>query len=254
MIPDRPLFLRYPGLARESGLAHAVFTRRGGESPPPFDSLNVSESVGDVSGCVKRNLETIRDHLGAERLFWMNQCHGDTVVVIRSEQTPFADAVPDADALVTDAPGLALMVKQADCQGVILFDPERRVAAVVHSGWRGSVRNILGHTVSVMESVFGCVPRDVHAGIGPSLGPCCAEFKSFREIFPRGFGAFRVREAHFDLWALSLHQLMAAGLRRDRIETAGICTRCRKDLFFSHRGEGATGRFATVAMLKRRRL
>ncbi|WP_035253925.1 peptidoglycan editing factor PgeF [Desulfatiglans anilini] len=251
MISQIPLFLRFPGLSRQPGLSHAVFTRRGGESSPPYDTLNVSESVGDAGGCVRGNLERIRRHLGAERLFWMNQCHGDTVAVIRPEEAALADTVPDADALVTDAPGLAVMVKQADCQGVVLFDPERRVTAVAHSGWRGSVRNILGCTVSVMEQVFGCIPRDIRAGVGPSLGPCCAEFKSFREIFPRSFNAFRVGEAHFDLWGLSIHQLMAAGLRRERIETAGICTRCRKDLFFSYRGEGATGRFATVAMLKR---
>jgi copper oxidase (laccase) domain-containing protein len=87
------------------------------------------------------------------------------------------------------------------------------------------------------------------AAIGPSLGPCCAEFVSHKEIFPDRFMRYLVRENHFDLWAISRSQLMEAGIDRDKIEVAGICTKCHSDLFFSYRAEGVTGRFATVAML-----
>lgn len=245
------LFFRHPALSSQAGLAHAIFTRRGGESAPPFDSLNVSESVGDADGSVRRNLARIRARIGAERLLWMNQCHGDAVLALPAADGRIPEAAPDADALVTDVPGLALMVKQADCQGVILYDPVKRVVAAVHSGWRGSVRNILGRTVRAMANVFGCTPSHIRAGIGPSLGPCCGEFRSYAEIFPRTFGRFMVRPRYFDFWAVSTQQLVNAGLRRAHIETAGICTSCRTDLFFSYRGEGRTGRFATVAMLRK---
>jgi YfiH family protein len=155
-----------------------------------------------------------------------------------------------ADGLVTNVPGAGLVIKQADCQAVILYDPVRRVVANVHCGWRGSVAGILGNAVRTMAKEFGCSPETVLAGVGPSLGPCCGEFKGHEAIFPRSFRAFEVRGDHFDLWALSTHQLVEAGLQRENIALARVCTRCRTDLFFSYRGEGVTGRFATVAMLR----
>ena len=145
------------------------------------------------------------------------------------------------------------MVKQADCQGVILTDLVRGVVAVVHCGWRGSVGNILGTVTERMKSEFRCSVSNISAAIGPSLGPCCAEFITYGDIFPPHFTAFRVGKNHFDLWDLSLKQLLESGLDRDRIEIAGICTKCNVDLFYSYRAEGKTGRFATVAMLREER-
>jgi len=88
------------------------------------------------------------------------------------------------------------------------------------------------------------------AAIGPSLGPCCGEFITHEQIFPNEFRQFMVRENYFDLWRISRWQLLNAGLIEENIEVAGICTRCRTDMFYSYRAEGITGRFATVAMLK----
>jgi len=152
--------------------------------------------------------------------------------------------------MITNIPRIALMVKQADCQGVIIFDPKIGVIANVHCGWRGNVRNILGSVVTRMKEAFGCEESDLFAAIGPSLGPCCAEFVSHGGIFPEPFKRFKVRENYFDLWAISCRQLMEAGLRVENIEVAGTCTRCRTDLFYSYRGEKKTGRFGTVAMLR----
>ena len=88
------------------------------------------------------------------------------------------------------------------------------------------------------------------AAIGPSLGPCCGEFVTHEEIFPKEFGRFMVGENHFDLWKLSRWQLLEEGIKEDNIEVAGICTKCRTDLFYSYRSEGVTGRFGTVVMLR----
>ena len=87
------------------------------------------------------------------------------------------------------------------------------------------------------------------AAVGPSLGPCCAEFRTYEEIFPPEFEKFMVRKNYFDLWAVSRMQLLDAGLDKAHVHIAGICTRCRTDLFYSYRGEGVTGRFGTVVML-----
>jgi hypothetical protein len=100
-----------------------------------------------------------------------------------------------------------------------------------------------------MKAEFGCDPSLLRAAIGPSLGPCCAEFVTYREIFPESFRAFMTRDNYFDLWAVSRSQLLEAGLEDGHIESARWCTRCRTDLFYSHRGEGRTGRSATVVML-----
>jgi YfiH family protein len=147
-------------------------------------------------------------------------------------------------------PHVGLLIKQADCQAVILYDPDKHVLANVHCGWRGNVADILGTTVKHMSRDFECKPVDILAGIGPSLGPCCGEFKGYEDIFPASFRPFMVSENYFDLWSLSRNQLIAAGLKKGNIQTAGVCTKCRTDLFFSYRAEGATGRFGTVAMLK----
>jgi YfiH family protein len=139
-----------------------------------------------------------------------------------------------------------LTILVADCQPVMLFDPVRSVIANIHSGWRGSIINIIGRTVAEMQKRFGCLPADIHAGIGPSLGPCCAEFVNYREEIPESLWSYRVSNHHFDFWAMSRDQLLQAGLLPGRIEIGGLCTRCRRDLFFSYRAARRTGRMAAI--------
>ncbi|SPD73724.1 conserved hypothetical protein [uncultured Desulfobacterium sp.] len=241
-------YIQFPGLSQEPNLAHGVFTRHGGVSAPPFDTLNTSYAVGDHQENVTENIRKITDVIQAQELMYMNQVHGDEIHVLRKGDRINGEAI-DADAMITDIPGLALMIKQADCQGAIIYDPQKAVVANVHCGWRGNVQNILGGVVSRLNKEFGCRPSDLHAAIGPSLGPCCAEFVGYAEIFPRDFDRFMVRENHFDMWAVSCWQLTEAGIKPEHIETAGICTKCKTDWFFSYRAEGTTGRFGTVAMI-----
>jgi hypothetical protein len=129
---------------------------------------------------------------------------------------------------------------------VLLFDPIRGAVANIHSGWRGSIDNIIGETVKEMRLRFGCRPRDLMAGIGPSLGPCCAEFLNFRREIPAALWRYRINATHFDFWAMSRDQLLGAGLKEGHIEQSRLCTRCRTDLFFSYRAAKETGRFASV--------
>ncbi|MBN2032756.1 MAG: peptidoglycan editing factor PgeF [Deltaproteobacteria bacterium] len=244
-------FLQFPGLSRVKGLRHAVYTRHGGFSLPPYESLNISSVVGDKAHRVAENLHTIQQSFGAPYVQEMNQVHGDHILVLAHEQGINSDtgALP-ADALVTNVPGVALMVKQADCQAVIIVDPVKKVAAIVHCGWRGNTANLPGKVIDSMKFSFACSPAEMRAAIGPSLGPCCAEFTSYKTLFPSHFNRFMVRRNYFDLWEVSRRQLLEAGLQNDKIEVAGICTRCRTDVFFSYRAEGTTGRFATLVMLE----
>jgi YfiH family protein len=243
-------YLQFPNLSGHDQLIHAVFTRQGGISKSPYNTLNASYTTGDKPECVRKNLQIIKGVIGAKHLVFMNQMHGKEIVALRGEKIEAFEEPANADAMITGLPHVALMVKQADCQAVILFDPTKGVVSNVHCGWRGNVHNILGSVVGRMGSEFGCRKADLLAAIGPSLGPCCAEFINHEQEFPEAFRHFMVREGHFDLWEISRWQLMEAGLKEDRIEVAGFCSRCNTDMFYSYRAEGITGRFATVAMLK----
>jgi YfiH family protein len=244
------LCFQFPCLSSYGDLAHAVYTRHGGVSQPPFHSLNTSYSTGDSMERVRTNLQIIQTTMAARSLRSMKQVHGKDIAVIYHDDPIASNDPPQADAMITDAPGMALMVKQADCQAVLLFDPVRKVISNVHCGWRANTQHLLADVVQRMRDGFGCHPSEIRAAIGPSLGPCCAEFITHDQLFPETFKRFMVRKNYFDLWALSRWQLAEAGLRKENIEVAGICTRCRTDLFYSYRGEGVTGRFATVMMLK----
>lgn len=249
--PTREIsYLQFPGLSRHGDLFHAVCTRHGGVSLPPFQSLNTGFGTGDHPDKVDQNLAAVKKLSKAEHLCTMQQVHGSDVVVLPSDDGSDLDHPIEGDALMTDRKHVALMVKQADCQAVILFDPVKKVISNVHCGWRGNTKNILGTVVDRLQSDFGCNTSHLLAAIGPSLGPCCAEFVTHQEIFPDHFRSFMVRPDYFDLWRISRYQLLQAGLRKRHIEIAGICTRCRTDLFYSYRAEGSTGRFATLAMMR----
>lgn len=252
-LPDNPpediFYLKFPLLSEYPALRHRVYTRNGGTSSEPFKSLNSSYTVGDLSKRVEDNLQIIKEDIMTDNLFYINQVHGKKVVSLSKKGTGKFNKTPDADAVITDIPSLAIMIKLADCQGIILFDPIKLVVSAVHSGWRGSVENIIGETVKQMERDFECSPENIIAAIGPSLGPCCAEFITHEEIFPSYFMDYVTENNHFDFWSISVMQLVMAGLIKKNIEIAGICTKCRTDLFYSYRGEEKTGRFATVAMI-----
>lgn len=241
--------LQYQNLSQYHQLKHGTFTRHGGASHSPFDSLNISDAVGDSRKNVAENLMIIKHTMGARRILFTRQTHGIGVLLVDMDTTETFGSSWQADAMITNISGVGLMIKQADCQAVILFDPAENVIANVHCGWRGNVQNILGRVVRMMEHHFDCKAEDLVAAIGPSLGPCCAEFITHRDIFPPDFEEFRVSENHFDLWRLSSHQLVMEGVNPGNITVSGICTRCHTDRFFSYRGEGVTGRFGTVVML-----
>jgi YfiH family protein len=243
-------YFRSPLLADRPEVVHGFFTRQGGVSAGAYHSLNVSLAVGDRREAVAENLRRMRQALGLSELAGAAQVHGGRAAVITSLDQAQAEDIPAVDILVTGVPGLGLLIKQADCQAVMFYDPVNRVVANVHCGWRGQVDNILGETVRLLQSRFGTRPSDLYAAVGPSLGPCCAEFINFRQEFPPALWAYQVRPNYFDLWRLSRDQLTAAGLLPTHLEVAGLCTRCRADDFYSYRREKVTGRQGAIIALK----
>ncbi len=243
-------YCQFEHLSAYCDVGHAIFLRTRGSSDAPFDHLNVSLAVGDDVLRVGQNRQLVADALDAPELVFVRQVHGVGVRVVDGRPAGDAAALPEADVLITDRAGKFLVVQVADCQAILMYDPVRRVVANVHCGWRGSVADVAGRTVKTLHDGFGCEPKDLLAGIGPSLGPCCAEFVNYREEIPPRLWGYRRDTVYFDFWAMTRDQLIAAGVRGEHIETSGLCTRCNTDRFFSYRGEKRTGRFPAVIGLK----
>jgi YfiH family protein len=248
-------FYQFESLARFPEIRHGIFTRHFGKSPAPFDSLNVSSGLGDAAAHVMHNRQVIARAIGSNDLIYAQQVHGDQVLTLGS-QKGVSDSdrhrvLGSGDALITDQAGKFLMIQLADCQSIMLYDARQQVAANIHCGWRGSIINIAGKTVAAMQKQFKCDPAQLVAGIGPSLGPCCAEFIHYRKEIPEIYWHYKEANDHFNFWAISRDQLTDAGLLPDNIEISNMCTCCNTALFFSYRAEGQTGRFAAVIGLNR---
>lgn len=237
---------------------HAVLTRLGGTSRPPFDSLNLGQTVGDDPDCVAANHARIYDALDIppDCVVTAQQVHGNRIGIVTSQDG--GSIVKSTDALVTNEPGVYLMLRFADCVPILIYSPDRGVVALVHAGWRGTAQRIASHAVQEMVSVFGCDPAAMRAGIAPSIGPCCYEVDSevsdtmlsiaehSADVVTRRDGQGK---AYVDLWRANADQLAAQGV--GHIEVARVCTRCHRDTFFSHRGDGGhTGRFAAIIGLR----
>ncbi|QTA91516.1 peptidoglycan editing factor PgeF [Desulfonema magnum] len=242
-------FFQFPNLAKYVDIRHGVFTRNGGCSKIPYHHLNISPGVGDEESCVKHNRRLISQCMEEKELVFANQVHG-TEILIFSKDDPAGPPVLTGDAMVTDIPGRMLVIQVADCQAVLLYDPVQQVVANIHSGWRGSIKNITARTINVMEKRFGCEPRHIIGGIGPSLGPCCAEFVNYRKEIPEEFWKYKDKSDCFDFWAATRDQLCEAGVSDENIYSGGLCTRCNTNLFFSYRGERVTGRFGALIGLR----
>jgi YfiH family protein len=241
---------QFSALAQIPGLVHAVVSRTGGVSQPPYDAFNLSHGVGDDPAVVAANRNRLRQMANGGIHVYTRQNHGTSIRTITRDAVDRGEAIQTdpmpADALISDVPGIRLLIQTADCQAVMLYEPQRQVVANIHCGWRGSVADIIGRTVSRMVAEFGCDPGQMTAAIGPSLGPCCAEFINYKKEIPRQFWPFRVGAHHFDFWRISRHQLTMAGLVDGKVHGPGVCTRCNAHLFFSYRAARETGPFASL--------
>ncbi len=233
-------------------LPHGMFTSSGGTSKGNFASLNLSYGVGDAPDKVTANRGLVSRALQLEHLVAVNQIHSDQILVF---DTLSPGTVKDTyDAIITRRPNTGLLIQQADCQAILLHDATTQSIGAIHCGWRGSVQNIIAKTIAAMKNHFNVNPNDLRAAISPSLGPCCAEFVNYRKELPKWMWDFQSNQNYFDFWAMSQFQLSAAGLCKDNIETAAVCSRCNNE-FFSYRravktGHKITGRNGTVIGLK----
>jgi YfiH family protein len=253
LIRDGGLFcLQFPALAEQPAFFHGIFPKNVPNRRGSQGAFHLGLGRGAPDSDIWRNRRRMLNFFGSECVgVYANQVHGNGVGLPKpgdkTARNHTTGAIQlDGDALMTDQPEAALVIQVADCQPIILVDPVRRVVANIHSGWRGSIHNVIGVTVSRMTSEFSCRPEHLLCGIGPSLGPCCAEFINYKKEIPQSLWGYRRTGDLFDFWQMSMDQLTQAGVRANHISLARMCTRCNQHLFFSYRGEQSTGRFAAV--------
>lgn len=271
-------YLRVVAWQQFPGLRHGFTTRRGGVSRGTFATLNLAFHREDDPEAVRTNRQRALAALGGspQAMVVGQQVHGSRVATVgeaeagRGSLDP-GEALPGCDALVTATPGLFLTVLAADCVPLLYYDPVRRVVGAAHAGWRGTARGIARAVVARMEEAFGTRPSDLHVAIGPAIGGCCypvgeevvralaaslpeAPLDPAAGFFPPGApGAGGVPAGgpaegwRVDLKQLNEGQLVAAGVRPERIVRAPHCTFHEPDLFFSYRrGARCSGAMAGI--------
>jgi len=214
-------------------------------SQSPFDEANLSRSVGDAPDAVAENRRLLADRLGlpASGWVWLHQVHGATVVAGERHTSD----VPEADAAVTDRPGIPLVVQTADCAPIALATDD--AIAVVHAGWPGLVAGVIPGAVAHLRAVGSGAVRAV---VGPCVHACCYEFG--RDDLDLVIAALdRSVEARTSDGALALDIPVAARVALARagvvdVDDIDVCTVTSRD-HFSYRRDGRTGRQALVAVI-----
>ncbi len=273
---DDLLAFRFDGLPN-GHLRHAVFSRRGGVSVAPFDSLNLSMAVADERERVYANRRRAYGLFGrdTDTVVHAHLVHGATVARVTTAEN--GTWVHHVDGLITDQPGCVLTMSFADCAPILLYDPIHRAIGLGHAGWKGAVADLPGALVRAMQAQFGSDPAELLAAVGPCIGPCCYEVGEI--VIDAVRGAFTrpeelLRETADDRRPTAerenvngdpsltsiLESTVSGGGRRSavggrffdlpqanrrnlfnagvgHVELAEYCTACRTDLFFSHRAE-----------------
>lgn len=229
---------------------HCFTTRFGGVSEGYLSSLNIGMHRGDAPENVAQNYVNLSRLLGVscDDFVVTKQTHSDIVRAVSAEDRGkclVEGASPECDALITNTPGLALVVFTADCTPILLHDPVTGAVGAAHAGWRGTAADIAGKTVRAMQQYYGCDPANIRAAIGPNIAQCC--FETDRDV-PDGMLAAFGREANAfirplgEKYYVNLKEINALALRRagvSHIEISAECTACQPDRFWSHRRAGA---------------
>ena len=239
-------------------LIQGVFTRSGGVSPKPWDTLNLGGTVGDAPENVNENRARLFKAIDRpeESIFDTWQVHGNKVICAAS---PRNLNLPHqkADAIITNLPDVTILMRFADCTPILLYDPVLKVFGMAHAGWSGTLKKVTAKAVYKMTSMYGCNPKDILAGLGPSI--CVDHYEVGADVSTLAKSMFESKyervvvrtngKTHFNLWEANKLILEEAGIRE--IQVSGECTACHSKKWYSHRAEnGETGRFAAVMALK----
>ena len=252
-------------LLDECGVKHAFSTRTGGISGLAHTAaMNVAFGRGDAPEVVIRNTEILLDAVGItpENVISVPQIHSADVLIVEKNSLELAGLRGSGvyhptelqlDGYVINSPALAPMVKVADCMPILMCDPDVRIVAAVHSGWKGTANSIAVRAVEAMEKL-GALRGDIVVAIGPAIRTCCyevgedfyAEFVKIRgEEFARRYIPPRSETTprselkySADLAAIIVADLTTAGIDAENIDLSDDCTCCDPATFHSHRASG----------------
>jgi polyphenol oxidase len=180
---------------------------------------------------------------------WMlsvKQVHGTDALIIDRPVTGTDRFEGGWDAVITDQPGVTVVVRTADCVPVLVYDRRRKAVAAIHAGWRGALAGILPKTIELMVTRFAIQKGDLRVSIGPSAGYCCYEvdqavlepLRRSRQDWPSLLRDDRGSKARLDLKGLVRRQATEIGIPEDQITAVNVCTICHPALFYSYRREG----------------
>ncbi|MBE6920860.1 MAG: peptidoglycan editing factor PgeF [Ruminococcaceae bacterium] len=242
---------------------HCFTTRFGGVSTAHLSSLNIGMHRGDEPENVAKNHEILANALGydVKKSVLAHQVHSDVVRIVTEKDCLGLDhhLQPECDGLVTNTPGLALVVFTADCTPILLHDPVTGAVGAVHAGWRGTAMDIAGKAVRAMEKAFGCESKNIRAAIGPNIGFCCFEVDAevptaMTETFGEAVEKFirpQGDKYYVNLKEINRHALCRAGVRH--VDVSTHCTACQSDRFWSHRiTHGERGSQGAIIVCKER--
>ena len=240
-------------------LKHCFTTRYGGVSENEFKSMNLRMNCDDKRENILKNYEIICDEIGVnfENLVFSNQVHCDTILSVTKEDMGNGITKPQkwdgADGLITNEPGVPIIIFAADCVPVFFFDKEKKVIALVHSGWKGTVLGISAKCIDKMVTEYSCTPEDIMVAIGPSIGECHFEVgDDVADVFRNTFGESVLKK--YEKWHVNMQKAIELQVRKQGVEKiirADICTYCQSDLLFSHRKtNGKRGVMAGIMELK----
>lgn len=249
MVQGRLTVLKFESFRKFKNITHFITCKEGwvNGSKPRFTNSEDSDVLA-----FRRELAVSGEWKLGQFIF-PNQTHSDIVGTVNSlSKSEDFDAV---DALITNNSGLFICVQTADCVPILLFDPVKNVAAVVHAGWKGTVSKIAKKTVERMFEEFGCEPSGIVAGIGPSIHIHAYEvgrevvelvWKNFENSSAILKPSLNPGKAYFDLWEANKIVLLESGLTESNIEIMGLCTFGHPELFYSARRDGGdTGRMVS---------
>jgi len=241
--------LEVPHWTPFDGLIHGFLGRVSDQGRSPDTAFRLSSENGDDAETIKSNWCELKLALTLRDIdiVTARQVHGDTILTVSSNKTTKLAGI--GDGLMTDTPNLCVGVMTADCVPLLFMEPDRKIAAAVHAGWRGTASGIAQRTVASIQDTYGIDPAALHVAMGPSIGPCCYEVgpevmgqiqANWREELKDAWRPDGVK-GRLDLRALNEAQLLGAGIPQPRISRIGPCTACAVGDFHSYRKEGKSG-------------
>jgi len=238
-------YFEIPEITQLGWIRHGFLSRKGGNSSPPYDTLNLSEAGGDQHEHVSGNKNLVAKNFGFElnQLILLDQVHQDQIFVVKGPTLSLSSPL-EYDAQMTNASNVFLGILSADCVPIFVVDRKRKAIAAIHAGRQGTALHITAKVLQKMKKGFGSLPEDLLIALGPSIGFCCYEidekvFSHEWEPFsiPVGDGKWMV-----DLVRINIAHIEQEGIKEEQISWIDLCTSCHRDLFFSNRKEGKTGR------------